>query len=193
MRKTPVITTSALALLAVVAFAGPASANGGYAQAIGGVTTVCGAAAGEHLTISDATYAADPELSRDFAAAAAKQAPSKPAQATALRAQTVRNTAAGVSTGVVRDGATATYQAVADSSGCTVVPASGGARDTITVRTAGGKTASVTYNARATYSKAAGIGMRDDGVVAVGADAPARVHTAKTILSASLDNLIVLH
>ena len=72
-------------------------------------------------------------------------------------------------------------------------PSSGGARDTVTVRTASGKTASVTYNARATYSKAAVIGMRDDGVVAVGADAPARVHRAKTILSASLDNLIVLH
>ena len=193
MRKTPVLVTSALALLAVVAFAGPASANGGYAQAIGGVTTVCGAAAGEHLTISDATYAADAELSRDFAAAAAKQAPSKPAQAAALRAQTVLNTSAGVSTGVVRDGATARYQAVADASGCTVVPASGSTRDTISVRTAGGKTASVTYNARGTYSKAAGIGMDDDGVIAVGADAPARVHTAKTIQGSSLDNLIVLH
>lgn len=193
MRKTPVIITSALALLAVVAFAGPASANGGYAQAIGGVTSVCGAAGGETVTVSDTTYAADPELSRDFAAAAAKQARTKPAQAAALRQQSALNTSAGVPTGVVRDGATATYQAVADSSGCAVVPASGSTRDTITVRTAGGKNASVVYDARGTYSKSAGIGMVDDGVVAVGADAPARVHTAKTILSASLDNLIVLH
>lgn len=124
-------------LLGSLAFAAPASANGGAGVTPVGV--ICGAPVNATITVSQTGARASTPIKYVDAIASAVAA-DKPA----LTAQRDRNVAAGLTTPAIKSGSTMTWRARTDAQGCATIPATGAAASTVTVVT-GSKTASVIF------------------------------------------------